>query len=70
MPVLFKCDILQMLKEEGYSTYRLRKERILGEATIQKIRNNEMISWDNISTLCELLDCQPGDILEYAKEKE
>lgn len=70
MPVLFKCDILQMLKEKGYSTYRLRKEKILGEATIQKIRNNEMISWDNISTLCELLDCQPGDIMKYEKENE
>lgn len=69
MPIKYKADILSLLKEAGYSTYRLRKEKILGEATIQKIRNQELVSWENISTICGLIRCQPGDILEY-KENE
>lgn len=65
MPIHYKINIIQALKEAGYSTYRLRKEKLLGEATIQKLRNNELVSWDNISTICKLLNCQPGDIVRY-----
>ena len=67
MSIQYKIDVLSELKKKGYSTYRLRKERIFGEATIQKIRTGELVSWDNISTMCRLLECQPGDIVEYCQ---
>lgn len=70
MPINYKLNILEELKTKGYSTYRLRKEKLLGEATIQKLRNDELVSWENISTICELLSCQPGDILEHTTTKE
>ncbi len=66
--IQYKIDVLSELKGKGYSTYRLRKEKILGEATIQKIRSGELVSWDNMSTLCRLLGCQPGDIVCYKGE--
>lgn len=69
MAIIYKIDILNALKAKGYSTYFLRTEKILGEATIQKIRKKELVSWKNISTLCKLLDCQPGDLLEYIKDE-
>lgn len=65
MPVKYKIDVLSELKNIGFSTYKLRKEKILSESTIQQLRNNELVSWTNIARLCELLNCQPGDILEY-----
>lgn len=68
MPIQYKIDVISALKNAGYSTYRIRKERLLGEATLQKIRNKEMISLDNISTVCKLLNCQPGDIMEYVDD--
>lgn len=68
MSLQYKCDILQLLKEAGYNTNRLRKEKIMGEATIQKLRHGELVSWANINTICTLLNCQPGDIVEYIKE--
>lgn len=69
MPIVYKIDVLAALKTAGYSTYRIRKEKILGEATLQKIRNGESISWENMSTICKLLNCQPGDIVEYKAEE-
>lgn len=65
MSIQYKVDILSKLKSKGYSTYRLRKDKIFGEATIQKIRKGELVSFDNVSTICKLLECQPGDIIEY-----
>lgn len=70
MPVLYRIDVLAMLKEKGYSTYRLRKEKLLGEATIQTIRNGTLVSWENIGRICAMLDCQPGDILEYIPDEK
>ena len=69
MAIIYKTDILNALKAKGYSTYFLRTKKILGEATIQKIRKKELVSWKNMSTLCELLDCQPGDLIEYTKDE-
>jgi len=63
--VVYKIDVLQELKDSGYSTYKLRQEKLMGEATIQKLRQKELVSWDNIATICRLLNKQPGDFLEY-----
>ena len=67
MPIEYKIDVISALKSVGYSTYRIRKEKLFGEATLQKFRNGEPVSWENISTLCRLLNCQPGDIIEYTE---
>ena len=66
--IKYKIDILEELKNKGYSSYRLRKDKILGEATIQKIRNKDQINFDNLNKICELLECQPGDLIIYVKD--
>ncbi len=68
MPVNYKLDVLNALKSKGYSTYRLRKEKIFAESTLQAFRAGIMVSYDTIGKLCEMLNCQVGDILEYKSE--
>ena len=68
MPIIYKADVLAKLKAAGYSTYRIRKDRLLGEATVQRLRDGEPVSWENIATICRLLNCQPGDIMEYVDD--
>ena len=65
MPITYKLDVLAALKNAGYNTNRIRKERIMGEATLQKFRLGEPVSWKNLEMLCSMLNCQPGDLLEY-----
>ena len=65
MPIVYKIDVLAQLKAAGYAPSRIRKEKLLSESTVQKLRTGESIGWDNIETICRLLNCQPGDILEY-----
>ena len=67
MPMKFKIDVLAALKEKGYNTNRIRTEKLLSQSTLQKFRNNEGVSWENIETLCRLLECQPGELLEYTE---
>ena len=70
MSIRYKMNVMAALKEAGYSTYRIRQEKIFGEATLQKIRRGEPVSWENIDTLCCLLGCQPGDLVEYEPENK
>jgi|MucameStandDraft_1065616.scaffolds.fasta_scaffold03168_1 putative transcriptional regulator len=65
----YKIDILDALKRIGFTTYKIRKDKIIGEAQMQKIRTGEIASKETLNTICRLLDCQPGDILEYIPDK-
>ena len=68
MMIVYKTKVMEALKEAGFSAYRLRKEKIMGEAMMQKIRDGELPSWDAFDKICGLLNCQPSDIIEYVKE--
>lgn len=68
MGMKYKIDVIAALKEAGYNTSRIRKEKIMGESMLQKIRSGQMVSWATLETLCALLDCQPADLIEYVKE--
>ena len=65
MAIVYKIDILDALKSKGYNTNRLRKEELLSESVIQGLRDNRYITLTNISTICALLEYQPGDLLEF-----
>lgn len=57
--------LLALMEQKGLTTYKIRKEKIISESTLQKIRENKSITTDSIASLCEVLNCQPGDIMEY-----
>ena len=61
----FTINVLQALKDEGYSTYRIKNEKLLSQSTLQKLRKGKPVSLENIETFCRLLELQPGDLLEY-----
>lgn len=65
----YKMDILQNLKIAGYSTYLIRAEKILSEGTMQRLRTGSTaITVESLGILCNILRCQPGDILEWVAE--
>ncbi len=68
MPVQYKIDVIAALKNAGYSSTRIRKEKLIGEATMQRLRHKQSVSYEVLAKVCELLHCQPGDILEYVPE--
>ena len=62
---VYKFDVLEALKEAGYNTTRLRKEKLLGENAIQSLRKGEMVGIIALEKICKLLDMQPGNIIKY-----
>ena len=67
-------NILERLEQSGWSSYRLRREHVLAEATLTRLRNGESVSVATLDVICRLCSCQPGDILQYIpdvkKERE
>ena len=65
MPIKYD-KLLRLLQERGYTTYKIRKENIMGQAALQKVRSGKGdIDTRTIAKLCALLNCQPGDIMEF-----
>ena len=65
MRMIVYNDIMGKLSSKGYNSYRIRKENILPQSVITRIRNGESITIATIDKLCELLECQPGDLISY-----
>ena len=70
MALRYKVDVIQLLKDNGYSTYAIRKEKLIIENMLQKLRNKEMVSWTTFDTICRLTHSQPGDIIEYVPDED
>ena len=69
MAIQYKADVLALLKAAGYPSTRIRAEKLLGQSYVQQLRKGELISWAALKTVCRLLDCQPGDLLEYVPDE-
>ena len=68
MALKYKINVLEALKGKGITTYTLRKEKALSESTIQKLRAGVGVSWENLETICRLLECDIGDVLIYERD--
>ena len=70
MAIQYKADVLALLKAAGYPSTRIRAEKLLGQSYVQQLRRGEMVSWAALETICTLLDCQPGDLLEHVPTED
>ena len=70
MAIRYKVDIMAELKQKGYSSTKIREEKLIGQSYLQQIRHGALVSWKTLDTICSLLDCQPGDLIEYVREAD
>ena len=66
----YKIDVLDTLKESGYTTTKLRKEKLSGENAIQSLRHGEMVGIIALDKICTLLDMQPVNIIKYVENEQ
>lgn len=66
--IVYKIDVLESLKEAGYTTTRLRKEKLLNESAIQYLREGKPVGAKTLDNICRLLDMQPGNIIKYVEK--
>lgn len=61
----YKINVVEELVKCGYTTTKIRRDKLLSEYTLTKIRSGDPgISCASLGTICTMLRCQPGDVLE------
>lgn len=60
-----------VLAKRGWTGYRLAKESGLAEPTVYHLLNarEAMTRRSTLNTLCRVLECQPGDLMEYVPDR-
>lgn len=69
MPIKYD-KLFEMMKVRGLTTYRIRQESIISQSALTAIKNGKSVTTDTIAKLCAVLECQPGDIMEYVEETQ
>ena len=59
-----------MMREREVSQYALIKKYGISPGQITRIKRNESISTHTVEMFCKILDCQPGDLMEYIPDEE
>ena len=67
MAIRYKVDVLVELKKKGYTSTKIREDKLIGQSYLQQLRHGELVSWKTLDTICSLLECQPGDLIEYVE---
>ena len=70
MGIQYKIDVMAELKKKGYSSTKIREDKLIGQSYLQQLRHGELVSWKTLDTICNLLDCDVGDVLEHVKDAE
>jgi putative transcriptional regulator len=61
--------LLKIFEEKNITSYVVKRDKIIGQASWKKIHEGGHIDTRTINSLCQYLDCQPGDILEYIPDE-
>lgn len=69
MPIKYD-KLLKLLADNGYTSYKIKKEKLIGQATFQAIKNGTGgLDAKSLAKLCAVFHCQPGDLMEYVEEE-
>ncbi len=67
MPIVYN-KLLRLLDEKGITSYTIKKDNIIGQATLKKIKEGGDIDTRSLAKLCKYLNCQPGDLIEFVDD--
>ena len=70
MPIILRLD--RMMADRKMSLNELSEKVGVANVNLSKIKNGHVsaIRFSTLEAICDVLDCQPGDILEYQRVKE
>ncbi len=61
--------LFKLLAKRGYTTYKIRNEKLIGQGTLTALKHGTGgLDHKTIARLCKVLECQPGDLMEYKED--
>jgi len=69
---MIEIRVAELLKSRGRSFYWLAKQTGISHTTLWRLKKGKAlgINFDTLEKLCEVLECQPGDVLVHENGKK
>ena len=59
--------LFELMEKKQIKKRDLREKYNISPTIVNRLNNNSNVAVDTIMYLCEILDCQPSDIVEYIR---
>lgn len=69
MAIIINLDVVLAKRKMSVTELSNRVGITIANISILKNGRAKAVRLETLDKICEILDCQPGDILEYRKEK-
>ena len=63
-------NLWKVMKQKGVTQYALIKTYHVSPGQITRLKRNESVSTHTIEVFCKILQCEPGDLMEYIEDTE
>lgn len=60
----YKIDVVEALAKKGFNSYKMKKDGLMSQGTLQKLKNKENVTLETLNTVCCMLQCNIGDVIE------
>ena len=70
MPIVVNLDVMMAKRKMSLNELSEKVELTLSNLSILKTGKAKAIRFSTLEAICNALDCQPGDILEYANDDD
>ena len=67
MPIIVNLDVMMAKRKISLNELSERVELTLSNLSILKTGKAKAVRFSTLEAICEVLECQPGDLLEFAK---
>lgn len=67
---IYKKNIIDELKKLGYTSTKLRRNKLIGGRTAERLRAGESVTLETLNIVCIILKCQLSDIIEIVPTPE
>ncbi|MBY0477125.1 MAG: helix-turn-helix transcriptional regulator [Chitinophagaceae bacterium] len=68
MPIVVNLDVMMAKRKMSLNELSAKVDLTLANLSILKTGKAKAIRFSTLEAICKVLDCQPGDLLEYQKE--
>lgn len=68
MPIIVNLDVMMAKRKMSLNELSSKVDLTLANLSILKTGKAKAIRFSTLEAICKVLDCQPGDLLEYVKE--
>lgn len=66
--IIYK-DMIKKMSDAGYNVSRIRREKLLGQTTLSRIRNGDSITMESLDSICKMTGLPVQELIEYVPDE-